>query len=263
MVFGPKGGVGTSTVAVNLAIALQKADTKVALIDASLQFGNVDVLLNLHAQRSIADISQTINDLDADLISTVVTPHPSGLKTLLAPTRPELADLVLPDHMQRIVEQMKQQFDYIVIDTPSTLSDLVLTTLDLADRVVLLSMADVPAIKNTRTFFQVTEALGYDKGKIVLVLNQFDSRNPITPKMIEENLKHKVVLSIPFDAETIAGSIRRGLPFIAEQKNKPIASAINQLADRLVSDLHPPEPTMDEAGADEASRKRGTRFFRQ
>lgn len=262
-VFGPKGGVGTSTLAVNLAVALQKGEIKVALIDASLQFGSVDVLLNLHAQRSIADISQTINDLDADLVSTVVTPHPSGLKALLAPTRPELADLVLPDHMQRIIAQMRRQFDYVVIDTPSALSDLVLTILDAADRIVLVSQADVPTIKNTRTFFQVTEALGYEPNKIMLVLNQLDARNPITAKMIEDNLKHKVTLQIPQDVDTINNSIRRGLPFITEIRNKPISNAVNQLAEKLVADLNPPEPTAEELAAEEGSRKRGNRFFRQ
>ena len=263
-VFGPKGGIGTSLVAVNLAVALQKPDAKVALIDASLQFGSLDVLLNLHANRSIADISQTINDLDADLISTVITPHPSGVKVLLAPTRPELADLVLPDHLQRIVEQMRQSFDYIVIDTATTLSDLTLTALDVADRVVLLTMADVPAIKNTRVFFQVTEALGYSHAKVLLVLNQADPRNPITPKMIEDNLKHKVALQIPVDAETVAGSVRRGLPFVTEQRNKPISNALIQLAERLVADLRPsPEAAAEEAVPEDASRRRGTRFFRQ
>jgi pilus assembly protein CpaE len=263
VVFGPKGGIGASIVAVNLAVALQKPDVKVALVDASLQFGNIDVMLNLHANRSIADISQTINDLDADLISTVVTPHPSGVKTLLAPTRPELADLVLPDHLQRIVEELRQLFDYIVIDTPSTLSDLVLTALDLADRVVVLTVADVPAIKNARVLFQVIEALGYSPNKLLLVLNQADPRNPITAKMIEDNLKHKVLMQIPQDAETVNNSVRRGLPFVTEQRNKPIANAINQLAERLVADLKPAPDLAEEAAADDGGRKRGTRFFRQ
>jgi len=262
VVFGPKGGVGTSTVAVNLAVALQKPEVKVALIDASLQFGNVDVMLNLHANRSIADISQTINDLDADLLSTVIAPHTSGVKVLLAPTRPELADLVQPDHLQRIVDAMRQLYDYIVIDTASTLNDLTLTALDLADRVVLVTVAEVPAIKNTRVFFQVTEALGYSAGKVVMVINQADSRNPITPKMIEDNLKHKVVLTIPMDSDTVAHSIRRGLPFVSEQRNRPISNAINQLAEKLVADLRPPpEPAAQEVAAEDAGRKRGTRFF--
>jgi len=264
VVFGPKGGVGTSVVAVNLAIALQKPDVKVALIDASLQFGNVDVLLNLHAQRSIADISQTINDLDADLISTVITPHPSGVKVLLAPTRPELADLVQPDHVQRILEAMRPLYDYIIVDTATALNDLTLTALDVADRVLLLTVAEVPAIKNTRTFFQVTEALGYSANKVLLVINQADPRNPITPKMIEDNLKHKVAQTIPLDAETVANAIRRGLPFVTEQRNKPISTAINQLADKLVAELRPVvETAAQEAAADDAGRKRGTRFFRQ
>jgi len=263
VVFGPKGGVGTSTVAVNLAVALQKPEIKVALIDASLQFGNVDVFLNLHAARSIADISQTINDLDADLITTVITPHPSGLKVLLAPPRPELADLVQPDHLQRIIEEMRQLYDYIVVDTPATLSDMVLTTLDIADRVVLLTVAEVPSIKNTRIFFQVIEALGYSVNKVLLVLNQVDPRNPITAKMIEDNLKHKVALQIPLDADVVNNSIRRGLPFISEQRARPITNALNQLAERLVVELKPAVESAEEAVAEDASRRRGTRFFRQ
>lgn len=264
VVFGPKGGVGTSAVAVNLAVALQRPDVKVALIDASLQFGNVDVMLNLHASRSIADISQTIGDLDADLISTVITPHASGVKTLLAPIRPELADLVQPDHLQSIVDEMRRLFDYIVIDTSSTLSDLTLTALDVADRVVLLTVADVPAIKNARVFFQVTEALGYSSDKVVLVVNQADARNPITAKMIEDNLKHKVALQIPVDVDTVTNSIRRGLPFVTEQRNKPISGAIMQLAEQLVADLaSASEEAADESAAEEGARKRGSRFFRQ
>jgi pilus assembly protein CpaE len=263
-VYAPKGGVGTSMVAVNLAVALQRPEAKVALIDASLQYGNVDVMLNLHASRSIADISQTINDLDADLLSTVITPHPSGVKTLLAPNRPELADLVQPDHLQRIVDEMRLQFDYIVIDTASTLSDLTLTALDIADRVILLTVAEVPAIKNTRVFFQVTEALGYPSQKMLLVLNQVESRNPITSKLIEDNLKHKVLLQIPHDADTVAQSIRRGLPLVTEQRNKPIAAAIHQLAERLAADLKASqEAAAEEAALESAARKRTARFFRQ
>ena len=263
-VYAPKGGVGTSMVAVNLAVALQRPDVKVALIDASLQYGNVDVMLNLHVSRSIADISQSIDDLDADLLSTVITPHPSGVKALLAPNRPELADLVQPDHLQRIVDEMRLQFDYIVIDTASTLSDLTLTALDIADRVILLTVAEVPAIKNARVFFQVTEALGYPLQKMMLVLNQVDPRNPITSKLIGDNLKHKVLLQIPHDADTVAQSIRRGLPLVTEQRNKPIAAAINQLAERLAADLKASqEAAAEEAALEDASRKRGARFFRQ
>jgi pilus assembly protein CpaE len=263
VVFGPKGGVGASIVAVNLAVALQRPDIKVAMIDASLQFGNLDVLLNLHGNRSIADISQTINDLDADLIGSMITPHPSGLKVLLAPARPELADLVQADHMNRIIEEMRAMYDYIVVDTPSILSDLVLTTLDVADRVMLVTTADIPAIKNTKVFFQVIEALGYSADKVMLVLNQVDPRNPITAKMIEDNLKHKVALQIPVDSDTVARSVRQGLPFVTEARNKPIMQAFIQMADQLIAELKAAtEGAVEEMAQEEAPRKRGTRFFR-
>lgn len=261
VVFGPKGGVGASTLAVNLALALQKAETKVAVVDASLQFGNVDVLLNLHANRSIADISQTISDLDADLIGTIIMPHASGIKALLAPTQPELADLVQADHLGKIVDTMRTMYDYIVIDTPSTLDDRTLTLLDVADRIVLLTTAEIPAIKNTKVFFQVIQALAYSTEKVVLVLNRTDPRNPITAKMIEDNLKHKVAFQIPMDDETVSRSIRQGLPFVTEARGKPIAQAIVQMADQLVADLRPAPAAASVEAAQEEPRKRGTRFF--
>lgn len=261
-VFGPKGGIGTSTIAVNLAVALQqRADMKVAIVDTSLQFGDVGVMLNLQMDRSISDLSESIDDLDSDLISTVIAPHPSGIKVLLAPARPELADLVLPEHLERIVEQMRFMFDYVVIDTPSMLSDLVLTALDLADRVLLLTTADIPAIRNTSLVFQVTEALEYPPDKIKLVLTLADPRNPITVKMIEDNLKHDMAFQVPVDAATVSTSIRQGLPFITEQQNKrPIVQVLRKMAEELTSELEANgEPVMVE----EVPRKRTGRLFRR
>jgi len=105
-VFGTKGGIGTSMIAVNLAIGLSRNDHKVAVLDASLHFGDVGVLLNLQAARSIADIIQIIADLDADLIESMLTPHTSGIRALLAPGRPEMAELVTAEHLKAILSNI-------------------------------------------------------------------------------------------------------------------------------------------------------------
>jgi pilus assembly protein CpaE len=237
-VFGPKGGVGTSTIAVNLAIALQKEmgkEGRVALVDGSLQFGDVGVLLNLHPTRSIADLATQGGGIDLDMVESAMIPHSSGIKALLAPPSPEMADLVLPEHMKSILEEMKKAFDYIVIDTSTSLHDLMLTVLDSSDKVVLITTPDVSSVKNTRLFFEVIDALEYEKDKILLVINMANRRGGINTKLIEENLRHRVSMEMAMDERTVLSAINRGIPFVLDGRKKPISQSIFKLAEKLIS----------------------------
>jgi pilus assembly protein CpaE len=260
VVFGPKGGIGTTTLAVNLAIALQqRPDTVVALVDASLQFGDVSVFLNLQPTRNISDLIASIDDLDAESLNIVATAHASGVKVLLAPARPENADLVQPEHIKIILDEMAHFYDYIVVDTATVINEMVLTAMDRASRIVLVATPDIPAIKNARLFFEITDALNYEPSKIMLVLNKMDKRTGITAQMIEDNVKHPVSAQIPLDETVVFSSINRGVPFMVDARNKPIAQAIQQLAERLVSDLSAPLP---EAVAQDGGKKKTGLFSR-
>ena len=265
--FGTKGGIGTSMLAVNLAVALSKADHKVAVVDASLHFGDVGVMLNLQPTRSIADISKIIADLDAELIETMLTPHASGVKALLAPGRPEMAEVVTAEHLKSILAEMRGMFDYIVVDTNRTLKDEILIVLDAADKIVLLGTPDIPSIKNARTFFEIADALRYPSSKIVFVLNKVDRRSAISAQQIESHVKHSVAVQMPMDEATAVGSVNRGVPFAADPraKSNPLAQAINQLADRLIAELKPVEETLLVPGAARTSegvaRERLGRIF--
>src|SRR5512135_1054435 len=260
VVFGPKGGIGTTTIAVNLAIALQqRPDTSVALVDASLQFGDVGVLLNLQPTRNIGDLIETINDLDADSINTVAMAHASGIKVLLAPARPEVADLVQPEHLKIILDALTQSFDYVVVDSASVINEMILTAMDRAVRIVLVATPDIPTIKNARLFFEITDALNYEPNKIMLVLNKMDKRSRISAQMIEENVKHPVSVQIPTDDAMVLNSINDGVPFMADSRTKPIAQAIQQLADRIVAEVSTPLP---EAVAQESGKKKTGLFSR-
>jgi pilus assembly protein CpaE len=267
--FGTKGGIGTSVMAVNLAVALNKPDRKAAVVDASLHFGDIGVMLNLQATRSLADISKVIADLDAQLIETTLTPHASGIKALLAPSQPEMAELVHAEHLKSILTEMRSMFDFIIVDTARTLKDEILAVLDIADRILLMGTPDIPSIKNARVFFEIADALGYPSEKIVFVLNKMDRRSLISARDIETHVKHSVAAQLPMDEATAVTSVNKGVPFVADPRAKatPLGQAVVQLAERLVAELQPAEeevaaPAMTAAATQEdLARKRLGRLF--
>jgi len=133
LVYSPKGGTGCSTVAINLAIALQQVTSKkVALVDASLQFGDVAVLLDLRGNHSIAEAVAQIDTLEVDQLVALMSPHQSGIKVLPAPTSPEMAEVVTSDHLKTIIGLLRREFAYIILDTWRYLDDTILSTMEIA-----------------------------------------------------------------------------------------------------------------------------------
>jgi len=259
-VFSPKGGTGCSTIATNLAIALQmETEAKVILVDGSLQFGDVAVLLNLKPIRTIVDLVPHMNELDGELVHSIIIPHSSGIKTLLAPPRPEMADLIVPDHMKRILEELKKTFDFIVVDTWTSLHDLVLTIMDISDRIVLIATPDIPSIKNTKLFFEVTEALGYPPEKVFLTINKVDRRGGIRAEDIETGIKHPVAATLALDERVAALAANQGAPFVLSAANSPIAQSVVNLAHQLLDTLVEKEEVVETTAAS-AGEKLAQRF---
>jgi pilus assembly protein CpaE len=235
-VFSPKGGVGCSTVAINLAIALHHVEGKpVALVDGSLQFGDVAVLLNLQANRSLADLAPHIDELDHDLLNHVVVDHESGIKALLAPPRPEMADLIAPGVLNTILDELRNLYAYVVVDTPNTLADATLAVLDTADRVVLITTPEIPSIKNAKLFFEVTEALEYSLDKTILILNKADRQSNIRAEDIQASIKHPVASQIPLDERTATTAANQGVPFMISAQSTPVAQAMMSFGRHLIS----------------------------
>jgi len=236
-VFSPKGGAGCTVVATNLAIALQQSveeeKAQVVLLDASLQFGGVGVMMHLQPSRSIADLAPHIDELAQDMFESTLLGHESGVKCLLAPPRPEMADLITAQHLQTILKELRRYFDYIIVDTWSSLNDLVLGV-----------------------------ALEYSREKIFLVLNKMDRNSRITAKDISKSLKHQVVGQIILEERGVAQSVNRGTPLVQTDRKSTFTQNIYDLARHILQDLEGVgDEADDEQNPDDRSRRSVGRLF--
>ena len=272
-VFSPKGGVGCTTIAVNLAVALQRIageDRKVGVMDASLQFGDVGVMLNLQAHRSMSDLVPHLDELDNDLLTTVLAPHGSGIKALLAPPHPEESETLLtatvPDAgmgssspVGALLGLMRQEFDLTIVDMWSWIDDVTLTVLDAATMIILVITPNIPSIKSARLFLEVADRLNYSMDKIALVVNCIDRRMGIRVEQIEQAMM-PVVGQIPLDEQAVQASVNHGVPFIMRDETRPISQGILQLSEHVMSKLITEPLAVEEEDA-EPSRLRLGRVF--
>ncbi|MDO8674100.1 MAG: response regulator [Dehalococcoidia bacterium] len=230
-VFSPKGGAGTTTIAVNLACALSISTRKrVALLDCSLLFGDVAVMLNLVSRNSLFDLNALGNDRDLELIEELMVDHASGIRVLLAPPRPEMGEQVTADQVAAIVAKLRNLFDFIIVDTMHSFQDVMLAVLDASDTILVVTTPEVTALKNIKLFLETTEVLGYSPAKLLLVVNRMDSHGGIGLGEIESNVNYKVTCGIVNDWKLATFSVNRGVPFVMSSKESQISRDILALA---------------------------------
>ena len=238
MVYSPKGGTGCTTIAVNLAVAFHNQDTKVVIVDANMQFGDVAIFLNEQGKNTILDLAPRVDELDPEIVDSVMIKNAAtGIHILASPSRPENAEKVNSDEFTKLVRYLCQLYAYVIIDTSVYLNDITLAVLDVADAVVLVTTQDIPSIKNDRLFLDLMTTMGILPDKIAFVMNRFDKRIAITAEKIGENLKQEVMAVIPLDERTVIPAVNRGIPFMVDNKAQPAARGIYMLAEGLRAKL--------------------------
>jgi pilus assembly protein CpaE len=244
VLFGGKGGVGKSILATNIACSLaSETGAQVALVDLDLQFGDLAVLLNLPQVQSIADLIDSTEQIDSDLLFDVMIQGPPGVWLLPTTPSPELADLVTSEHVQTILSRMRSTFDFVVVDTSSHLGDTTLTALDMASHVLLVSALSIPSVKNAKLALRLFETLSISPQSISLVLNRGEAHTEFNKEAIESNLKFPVSAQIPHDPRTVVNSINRGTPFVISNPEAEISQRVRQLVGLLL----PAEASTDAA----------------
>ena len=242
--FAPKGGVGRTTLAVNFAVAAKtELNKRVALVDGGLQFGDVGVLLNLNPKnQSIADLARELQTGDTDTVESTLVDHSTGIRVLMAPPSPEMAELVTPDHISRIVGALRQTHDLVVIDSTALLQDATLAFFDASDIILTVLTLEITNIKNIRQFLALAETLGFPDDKVQLVLNRADSGYGIRLQDVESSIGRKISHTVVSDGRTVVFALNRGVPFVVAARQARVSEDVVQMARNVVGGAEMAEP---------------------
>jgi len=230
-ILGPKGGTGKTLVATNLAVALAQRDANVVLVDLDLQFGDIGLALALSPERTMYDLMKAGPPFDHEKLDRHLIRHSSGVKVLIAPTRPDHASAVSIDYLRDIYAALRTMCDAVIVDTPPGFTPEVIATIDASSAVCVVGMLDSLSLKNTKLGLETLDLMGYPAENVSLVLNRADSRVGITPDDVSAIVGRVPDVFIPSDRE-IPRSVNEGTPIVASRDRSDAAKAFRALADR-------------------------------
>lgn len=226
-VFGTKGGIGKTTIAVNLAATLARTGKKVAIIDLDLQFGDVGVFFDIETKDSISELVQE-NDFDADKIRSYMQFHHSGVSILCAPKSPEYAESVSGDHISKIIASLRPFYDFIIIDTPPLFNDPVIAALEASNLILYVLTLDISTLRNAKISSGILDSLKCGE-KIRIIVNR-EVEGIISIKDASQIIKYPFLCRVPSDWKTATMSLNKGVPFVIDMPNAKISAALYNLA---------------------------------
>jgi len=256
-VFSPKGGVGTTTLAVNLAVGLRARGKRTVLVDANITCGNVGVFLNINPKSSILELVLSGYYSDPRMVAGHLLQHQqTGLSVLLSPLQPEQSELVTPDHLRAVLTALQDQFDYVIVDTAASYEERVLAVLEMATTIMVPVAPDLAAVRNLTAFLRVSKLLGHDPEKVQLVLMRANSVPPAHVKEIENYLSRPFDHHVVSDGRRATEAINEGTPVVLRHRESRLATDLLALVDRLEGPL----PTAARANAPRRTGWKGGLF---
>ena len=225
--YSPKGGVGKTTLAVNLAYALATMNKKVALIDLSLQFGEVGVFLDIPKGDTIADMVEE-HSLELSTIKSYLIRHQSGIQVMLSSSAPEYAELIQPEHVNAILSTLRTEFDYVFVDMGVSLGDCAIATMETADTILLIVNEDIASLHDAKRTLKVLEALN-QQDKVKIAVNK-EGISTITVKNVANLLEATPVLVVPYDLKSAMLAVNRGIPMLSCAPNSKASKEIRNYA---------------------------------
>lgn len=232
-VFSPKGGVGKTTIATNLAVGLGKvAPMSVVVVDLDLQFGDVASGLYLNPEHTVTDAVSAAASEDTLVLKAFLTVHPSSIYAVCAPDNPVDADHIAPEQVTRLLEQLAEEFQYVVVDTAPGLPEIGLAAMEACTDVVWVSAMDIPSVRGLRSGLDVLRQLDILPEGRHVVLNMADAKCGLSVQDVESTIGAPVDVSVP-RSRAVAFSTNRGIPVLQEAKKDPAVKGLNQLVERF------------------------------
>ena len=234
-VCSPKGGAGVSTITVNLACVLAVDNLKVLVIDGDILFGDMEILLNQRSNNSIKDLANFADSLDEDVIKNVI--NHGKVDLLAAPSRAEEAAEITGPIFEKILQSLSMlEYDYLLINTGSGVSDSSIVALDKSDTIILVANQEISSVRSMSKFLNLFETIRVHPDKLILVLNKFDNNSALTIDKISKSLEMTISHTIPLDYETVIHANNLGIPFVIENEELPISRSIFELARLLTKE---------------------------
>jgi pilus assembly protein CpaE len=241
VVMSAKGGSGKTVVATNLGILLTRfEDKKVVLVDADLQFGDVCLVLQLEPRFTLVNAAHELHHLDSQLLESLLTDHPTGLKVMAAPLEPAFADDISTESLITVVTLLRETYDYVIVDTASMLDELLLSLLEKADVILQVVDMDLPSVKNAKLALETLRLLKFPTSKVKLILNRSNAKARLDDKEIEGALKMSISAAIPSDG-AVAASMNEGRPVVESAPKSRVAKGFESVAELIAGPV--PEPS--------------------
>jgi len=236
--FNVKGGAGKSVISANTAVMLAKKWRKrVVLVDLNLAFGDQAILLSLPNERNIYELFKQGGPLKAEKIEAQLTLHKSGLKVLLPPPLPEMAEKISVDFVEQIIEILRANYDYVILDTHNQLTDLELRLLELSDLIMLIMTMELTFVKNTKLLLELFQRMKIPREKVKVILNRAFKSLGLEPSRVENSLRYAISYFIPSEGDIVIPSINKGTPFVLDTPdNTPLVMAVERVCQCFVGE---------------------------
>jgi pilus assembly protein CpaE len=234
--FSPKGGSGTTTMATNLAIHLrQLTDKRVLLADLDLELGEIALFLGVQPRFNFVDLVHNFHRLDAELLASYIERHESGVHLLSAPFQPEKVEAVGAEQTRQILQFLKQNYDYILVDTPRSFSPATMTALEQADAIYIVTAVDLPSLRNIKRSLPLLERItgGNVKDRVRLVVNRYHPDNVISLDEVHRTLGLDVHWKLANDYDSVIHSINAGEPLMLGGPSSPYRNDLRALGAQI------------------------------
>jgi Flp pilus assembly CpaE family ATPase len=237
--FNVKGGAGKSVITANTATLLAKKWRKrVVVVDLNLSFGDQAILFGVNNERGIIDLTKERPPLKPEKIEKVLTHHRgSGVKLLLPPPVPELAEKIKPEFVEQVLDLLRANYDFVLVDTHNQLTELELNVINMSDLVFLVMTMEMTFVKNTKLLLDLFQRMKIPREKVKVILNRAFKAMGLEPGRVETSLKYAISHFIPSEGDLVIPSINAGVPFVMQNlEGSALLIAMEKLCQRLVGE---------------------------